>query len=147
MQLVDSINSTPCMLCSFEIAVAAVTAITLPILITASLFGMNVEGVPQYEFWPLVGVLAGICFCLLILLLIVWWVFFRNKSKSKEKNKRIKVPSLFALARNETDRFNADEQRSLAHLPGKSTEFVRKSFDWHPRFIEVSLYGRVYLLQ
>lgn len=76
----------------FEVAIAAITAVTIPPLVVASLFGMNVPGVPQYPFWPTVGVLLGISGASLIVLLLIWWFFFRTKSKKQYVlNKRIKA--------------------------------------------------------
>lgn len=97
----------------FEIAVAAITAITLPILMAAGLFGMNVPNLPEWDFWPLVGGLVGISFLLLIVLLVLWWFAFRNKTKAKEQNRKIK--------------------KGLSKLPHKGSELVRKSMEWNSR--------------
>jgi hypothetical protein len=52
---------------------------------------MNVPNLPQWDFWPLVAGLVGISFLLLIVFLALWWFAFRNKTKAKEQNRKIKV--------------------------------------------------------
>lgn len=97
----------------FEIAFAAITAITLPVLIVANLFGMNVPYLPEWDFWPLAGGIISISLLVVVLLLVLWWFAFRNKSKAKAKNKQLK--------------------ESLSKLPRKGTQLVRKSMEWNSR--------------
>ncbi|ELR15492.1 uncharacterized protein ACA1_067270, partial [Acanthamoeba castellanii str. Neff] len=70
----------------FEIAFAAITAITLPV---------------QWDFWPLAGGIISISLLVVVLLLVLWWFAFRNKSKAKAKNKQLKE-SLSKLPRKGT---------------------------------------------
>jgi len=73
----------------FEIGIAAVTTLTLPSLIVASLFGMNVPGIPQYAWWNLVGATIGITGVLLIVVMVICWCYFVDKSKTKRALQKV----------------------------------------------------------
>jgi len=68
----------------YETIISSISSVTIPPILVASLFGMNLPDLPQPKFWPLLGIV----FAISLVALVVQLVYLRRMERHHHKIER-----------------------------------------------------------